>query len=47
MSFSSYFVNAYDWNLDSFWGMWINFPNLHFAVFSLMAMILSLGQISL
>lgn len=45
MSFSSYFINACDWDYDSFWGMFSLFSNLHFAGFMFMAIMLSLGQI--
>lgn len=45
MAFSSYFVNACDWNFDYFWGMWSIFSSLHFAGFMFMALMLSLGQI--
>lgn len=45
MAFSSYFVNACDWNYESFWGVWSLFSDLHFASFMFMAIMLSLGQI--
>lgn len=45
MAFSCYFIQGCVWDIDSFWGIWSLFSNLHFAGFMYMAILLSLGQL--
>lgn len=45
MCFSSFFLQGCSFELDSFWGIWSLFSNLHFTGFMYMAIILSLGQL--